>query len=211
MRSPRVSAIPPLVGVERTSVGGYSLVHRLALPRRCPLQLLDRPDDGSPVRDALDVTGREQLVGSDASLDRGVGAVPLTSNCAARQSSPRHRRDVNSAAKLVGSEDLYANLCDALASDAQLPAGIGGQINDAAVDEGTTILDSDLDCAAIFEVGHAHDRAEGERSMGRGHRPHIESCTIRHPATLVLSAIPGCQPGLDEARLLDGRGRHRSA
>ena len=49
------------------------LVWQLTLPRRRPLQLLNRPDDRSPGRGALDVALRKQLVGSHAGLDSGVG------------------------------------------------------------------------------------------------------------------------------------------
>src|SRR5262249_39366737 len=117
---------------------------------------------------------------------------------------------VASGRALVRSKDLDTDLCNTLASDTQLASGMGGQIDDPALDEGATIVDAYFDCAAILQVRHAHDGAEGERSVGRDHRSHIEGVTIRHPAALMVAAIPGSKSCLDEGHLLGGPEHGRS-
>ena len=99
------------------------------------------------------------------------------------------------------SQELYFDTRDSHVHHIQLACSGIGKVDHASCHSRTTIIDADLDCSPIGEIGHQDVRTKGCCSVGRNQLVTIENLSARCAPSMLLPAIPGGQAVLDtEAR-----------
>src|SRR5262245_49104839 len=71
------------------------------------------------------------------------------------------------------------------AGEAELARAGGRQVDDAAANEGTAVVDADHDRTAVFLVGDAHLGAERQRLVGGRQRGRLGTLAIGSPASFI--------------------------
>jgi hypothetical protein len=98
-------------------------------------------------------------------------------------------------------QELYFDACDSHVHHIQLVCSGIGKVDHASCHSRTTIIDADLDCPPIGEIGHHGIRTKGRCSVCRNQLVTIENLSARRAPSMPLPAIPGGQAVLDtEAR-----------
>jgi len=87
--------------------------------------------------------------------------------------------------------DLQANRRDTGTGKADHVRGGTGEIDHAIVHKGAPIVDAYYHAPLCIEILHPHDRAEGERPVGRRELVGVKNLTVRREAALELAAVPG--------------------
>ena len=109
---------------------------------------------------------------------------------------------------LRGSDDFQANLGNARADWIDDLGGFVGEVDDAAVDEGTAIDDTDFARLRVAHIGYTHPGIEGQGAMGGDHRLHVVDLAIGSLAAVIGVAVPAGEAGLGSADdRWDGLGR----
>jgi hypothetical protein len=99
--------------------------------------------------------------------------------------------NASSTLSLIGGEGLDADARSPILAHAQRRSGSGGKIEDAPVAVRPAIVDPHPHPAAVFEIGDAQNRVEGQAAMRTGEGPPIEALAIRGALSLMAPPIPG--------------------
>jgi hypothetical protein len=103
------------------------------------------------------------------------------------------------------SQELYFDTRDSHVHHIQLACSGIGKVDHASCHSWTTIIDADLDCPPIGEIGHQGIRTKGRRPVCRNQLVTIENLPACRAPSMPLSAIPGGQAVLDTEARRQGR------
>ena len=83
----------------------------------------------------------------------------------------------NAIRSVPDAEDLDFYIREALFGEAKVVGNGLGDIEHAAADEGSAVINADFDRAAVFEIGDANDAGDGQRFVGGDFCPWPEFLT----------------------------------
>ncbi len=99
--------------------------------------------------------------------------------------------NASSTLSLIGGEGVDADAGYSVLAHAQRRSGGSGKIEDAPVVIRAAIIDPHPHPAAVFEIGDAQNRVEGQAAMRAGEGSPIEALAIRGALSLMGPPIPG--------------------
>ena len=93
--------------------------------------------------------------------------------------------------RAAGSEALHFDTRGSSTDHVELFRGRARQVDDAALGEGTAVVEPDYDTPPVLEVRHAHPRRQRQRRMRAGHRIHVVGFAGRGAPAVEVRAVPG--------------------
>ena len=85
----------------------------------------------------------------------------------------------------------YANRRNASAQHVELLGGFVGEVDDAVAGERAAVVDAHDDAFIVIQIGHSHQRAEGQGAMGGGQLVLVEALATGGTFALVFGAVIG--------------------
>src|SRR5438105_2317395 len=86
---------------------------------------------------------------------------------------------------------VKAHPLQSLFSELQGASGAVGDIDDAAGDNRTTIINADRDSPSVVKVRHPHPATEGQGGMGGGHVVHVVGLAAGGVFAVEIASVPG--------------------
>src|SRR5580698_9349116 len=79
--------------------------------------------------------------------------------------------------------------------------GLIGEVDDAAWDNGSPVIDAHVDYSSVVQVSDADEAAERQSRVRRSEITHVERFATGGSATLEILAVPGCGAYLVSVRV----------